>query len=78
MVSAISLSPPKKSLVKLNTNGAVSYISNYASIRGMFRNVDATWLCRFSMALVRKQFFKLKCVSCLKDCAYYGRKNSDS
>lgn len=57
IVLATWWSPLEKEWVKLNTDGAVSYIINCAFVGGVFRDVNARWLCGFLMAVGRETIF---------------------
>ncbi|MBA0874777.1 hypothetical protein Goshw_021955 [Gossypium schwendimanii] len=60
LVSDTWWSPLEKGWIKHNTDEAMSYISNWASMGGMIRDADARWLCWFSMAVSKETIFRIE------------------
>ncbi|MBA0815577.1 hypothetical protein Gohar_000340 [Gossypium harknessii] len=60
LVSDTWWSPLEKGWIKHNTDEAMPYISNWASMGGVIRDADARWLCWFSMAVSKETIFRIE------------------
>ncbi|MBA0561732.1 hypothetical protein Golob_018533, partial [Gossypium lobatum] len=60
MCTLLHWSHMEKGWIKLNTDGAVSSSSPTASIGGVFKDLDANWLCGYSLAFGKGFVFKVE------------------
>lgn len=60
LVSTLHWSPSKIRWVKLKTNGAMTPNSRNASVGGVFKDLDARWLCGFSMTVAKNTIFHVE------------------
>ncbi|KAK5786994.1 hypothetical protein PVK06_041645 [Gossypium arboreum] len=60
MCTLLHWSHPEKGWIKLNTDGVVSSSSSIASIGGVFKDLDANWLCGYSLAFGKGFVFKVE------------------